>query len=162
MIARATICPTSPPGPAAKRPEAAPGLTLLEVILGLAIFVGSIAILSQLVHLGIRATRYAQLQTRAVMLAESKMNEIVAGLVSTDSVGVQQFEQDPAWQWQLTTDQGTLNGLLWVTVTVTPAPGGELAEYAGEIKYTLGRCIFDASVIEEALAESQAESGEQQ
>jgi hypothetical protein len=94
------------------------------------------------------------------MLAESKMDELVAGLISTDMIGVQQFDQDPAWQWQLSTSQGPVDGLLWVTITVTPAPGGDLSEYAGEIEYSLGRWIFDSSVIEEAIGEMSAEGGE--
>src|SRR5262245_49933500 len=103
------------------------GLTLLEVILGLAIFVGSIAIVSKLMELGVRASQYARLHTRAVMLAESKMGELVAGVVTLSDSGGDVFPEDAAWQWDLSVSDGPVDGLRWVSLTVSPSSNGELA-----------------------------------
>ncbi len=121
------------------------GLTLLEVILALAIFVGSLAVISKLVELGVRASHYAQLETRAVMLAESKMGEIVAGIVPLDSASGDVFAEDPAWQWQLAVSDGPVDGLKWVSISVAPASTGELATNRERVEYTLSRWLLDPS-----------------
>jgi type II secretion system protein I len=120
------------------------GLTLLEVILGLAIFVGSIAIVSKLVELGVRASQYSRLHTRAVMLAESKMGEVVAGVTSLDAGG-DVFYEDPAWQWELAVSDGPVDGLRWVSITVAPAASGELATNRDAVEFTLSRWLLDPS-----------------
>jgi type II secretion system protein I len=121
------------------------GLTLLEVILGLAIFVGSIAVVSKLMELGVRASQFARLHTRAVMLAESKMGELVAGVVSLDAGGGDVFTEDPAWQWELSVSNGPVDGLRWVSVTVSPASSGELATNREPVEFTLSRWLLDPS-----------------
>ncbi len=122
--------------------NSARGLTLLEVILGLAIFVGSLAVLTKLVELGVRGSQFAQLHTRAVILAESKMGEIVAGLVPLNASGGR-FEEDAAWQWQATVADGPVAGLAWVSITVGPSATGELASHRGEVEFTLSRWVLD-------------------
>ncbi len=119
------------------------GLTLLEVILALAIFVGSVAVVSKLVEIGVRASQYAQLNTRAVVLAESKMGEIVAGILSLDSATGDTFTEDPAWQWELATSDGPVDGLKWVSITVWPSSTGELASNRERIEFTLSRWLLD-------------------
>ena len=119
------------------------GLTLLEVILGLAIFVGSLAVISKLVELGVRGAEYAQLQTRAVMLAESKMGELLAGIVTLDSASGDTFPEDPAWQWTLSSSNGPVDGLVWVSITVYPSSTGELALHRERLEFTLSRWLFD-------------------
>jgi hypothetical protein len=117
----------------------------MEVIIGLAILVGSIAIVSKLVELGVRASQYARLQTRAVMLAQSKMGEVVAGVVPLDSAGGDVFSEDPAWQWEIAVSDGPVDGLRWVTVTVAPAPSGELQTNRESVAFTLSRWLLDPS-----------------
>jgi len=121
------------------------GLTLLEVILALAIFVGSLAVITKLVELGVRASHYAQLQTRAVMLAESKMGEIVAGILPLDSASGDTFPEDPAWQWQVSVSDGPVDGLRWVSLAVFPASTGELARNRDRVEYVLSRWLLDPS-----------------
>ena len=121
------------------------GLTLLEVILSLAIFVMSLAVISKLVELGVRASQYAQLQSHAVMLAQSKMGELVAGIVPLDSASGDTFIEDPAWQWQATISDGPVDGLKWVSITVAPASTGELATNRERVEFTLSRWLLDPS-----------------
>jgi hypothetical protein len=134
------------------------GLTLLEVILGLAIFVGSLAVLTKLVELGVRGSQFAQLHTRAVIMAESKMAEIVAGLVPLDASGGT-FEEDAAWQWQSAVSDGPVAGLAWVSITVGPSTTGELASHRGEVEFTLSRWVLDpeySAELDAAAAEMEA------
>ncbi len=55
------------------------GFSLLEVILALAILAGSMAVLGQLVQLGMTHARAAEDMTQAVIACESIMAEIVCG-----------------------------------------------------------------------------------
>src|SRR5262245_49789684 len=124
-------------------PSSPRGITLMEVILGLAIFVGSIAIVSKLIELGVRASQYARLHTRAVVLAESKMGEFVAGVASLDGSTGDSFPEDSAWQWQLSVSDGPVEGLRWITVTVPPASSGELASNREPVEFSLSRWLLD-------------------
>ena len=134
------------------------GITLLEVILGLAIFVGSIAIISKLVELGVRASQFAQLHTRAVILAQSKMAEIVAGILPLESASGDVFPEDPAWQWQLDVSDGPVSGLNWVSITVIPSSTGELATNREPVEFTLSRWLLDPSYMADLELASQETS----
>ncbi len=139
------------------------GLTLLEVIIALAIFVGSVAVVSKLVALGVRFAEHSQLQTRAVMLAESKMGEIVAGIVTLTGTSGDTFADDPAWQWQLATSDGPVDGLKWVSVSVFPSATGELATNREGVEFTLSRWLFDpayAAELDAIAAEAAAAAAE--
>ena len=137
------------------------GITLLEVILGLAIFVGSIAIISKLMELGVRASQYARLHTRAVMLAESKMGELVAGVIALQDSGGDVFSEDPAWQWDLSVSDGPVDGLRWVSITVSPSSSGELATNREPVEFTLNRWLLDPSYSADldSAASSTSDSG---
>ena len=124
------------------------GLSLLEVLFALAILVASLSVLTKLVELGRRASEFAQLHTRAVLLAESKMGELVAGIEPIGSTGGGTFLEDPAWQWQLTVTDGPVDGLKWVSVTVAPSPTGELADNREPVEFTLSRWLMDPDYFE--------------
>ena len=51
-----------------------PGLTLLEVLLSLGLFLGALAALSQLWYGGVRASVQARLSTQAILRCESKLS----------------------------------------------------------------------------------------
>ena len=119
------------------------GLSLLEVLFALAILVASLSVLSKLVELGVRASEFAQLHTSAILLAESKMGELVAGIEPINSTGGGSFLEDPAWQWQLTVASGPVDGLKWVSITVSRSPTGELAHNREPIDFTLSRWVMD-------------------
>ena len=156
-----TSCPTGTKKTVAQ-PLRRQGLTLLEVILSLAIFVGSIAAISKLIEVGTRSAQYNQLLTRAVVLAESKIGEIVIGLVPLDTAGgSDSFSEDPAWEWQLDSFEGPVAGLNIVSVTVTPSASGELANSLETVSYTLSRWMRDpnyTTTLEESEAESLGET----
>ena len=62
-------------------------LSLFEVIVSLAILMGSIAAIGQLISSGVRASVQGRLQTQAIIRCESKMAEVVAGITSMRSTG---------------------------------------------------------------------------
>jgi general secretion pathway protein I len=62
------------------------GFSLLEVILALAILTGAVAVLGEIVRLGIRNAQVARDTTQAQLLCESKLAEITAGIIPSDPV----------------------------------------------------------------------------
>ena len=119
------------------------GLTLLEVLLSLAIFLAALAALSQLWYGGVRASVQARLTTQAILRCESKLNEVVAGAVSLQTTSDTPFEDDSSWLWSvqdLPSSQHASVRLVVVTVT-HPGQGG--LSTAG---YQLSRLIRDPQV----------------
>ena len=55
------------------------GLTLLEIVLAIAIFFGSMAALSQLAWNGTRASVQARLKSQATIRCDAKLNEVLTG-----------------------------------------------------------------------------------
>ncbi len=101
------------------------GLTLFEVLLSLSIFLGAMAVLSQLWHNGVRASVQAQLRTQAVLRCESKLSEVVAGILPLQSVSDTPFEDDPNWNWNLQATLGPHADVWLVVVNVShPGQGG--------------------------------------
>lgn len=105
------------------------GLTLLEVVLALAIFMMAMAAIHRLMTTGARASSNASLQTESLLRCESLLAEIVAGRVASETTTETVFVDDPAWSWQsdvesvsrtdaLTSQQVTLSGLRSLSVTV--------------------------------------------
>jgi prepilin-type N-terminal cleavage/methylation domain-containing protein len=99
------------------------GFSLFEVILALAILGGAIAVLGEGARLAMRNAQYAREMATAQMLCESKMSEIVAGLVAADPVQRAVLknavgDDEPAWLYSVETASIDENGLRSVQVTV--------------------------------------------
>jgi len=140
------------------------GLTLLEVVLTLAIFVGSMAVLSQLVSTGYRAAQNSRFQTQAIIRAEAQMNEVVANPNLMVSAAGMPFENEYAanargqWQWSLDVQNWDQNAnLLKLELTVTHYS----TEGVPNANYTLRRFVRDPQVMAEdaaAAAETEEEA----
>lgn len=103
------------------------GMTLLEVILATAIFVASLAVVSQLFNLGLVAIQAGHRQTLALLRCESKLEEIVSGIAparSTDDFVP--FVDDPAWRYRVLVEPTPHPGLAQVSVDVEHLPGDGL------------------------------------
>jgi len=98
------------------------GLTLLEVILALAILAGSIAVLGELVRIGVRSGSEAEDSTRAQMLCESKLSAILAGVDTPDPVQQLPFEMDPQWVFSVNLAATDQEGMVALIVTVEQDP----------------------------------------
>ena len=133
------------------------GLTLLEVVLSIGIFLSSMAVLSQLLSTGVRAAVQARWQTQAILRCDSKMAEIVAGIEPLQDVSESGFEddEDDVWRWNLTIGDGPIDGLYELNVTVwrTANDEGTLSK----VSYTLTRYFFDRQA---ASAESETSTTE--
>lgn len=144
--------------PATRYPPQRSGLTLFEVVLSLAIFLMSLAAVSQLISVGSRASVDAQLETEAALFAESKMAEVISGAVPLDPVSGQPVSSaDAAWQWSLTENTAPLEGLKDITVTVTHlGPDGE-----PDVTFSLRRYLRDPQLFIDAALERQSEETEE-
>jgi len=96
-----------------------PGLSLLEVLTALAIFLVSLIALGQLISLtGERALEVQQL-SRASQLSQSKLAEVISGAVSLSSQSGD-FDEDPDWHWEVQAEQdSSITGLWRIQVTVS-------------------------------------------
>jgi type II secretion system protein I len=93
---------------------------LFEVILALAILVGAMAVLGELVRGGLISARRARDLSRATLIAEAKVAQLVAGLQAPDPVTGMVVEDDYTgeWMYSLEVSQTTSPELLAVRVTV--------------------------------------------
>jgi len=94
------------------------GLSLMEVLVALTIFLLAFVGLSRLVMLGGYQARDAQRQVRAADLCQTKMAEVIAGAVPLTSQPEVAFDEDPKWHWSLDCERGNAPGLWNVTVHV--------------------------------------------
>src|SRR5690606_14810966 len=80
----------------------------------------ALAVLGQAVTHGGRAAVQAQLQTEAILRADSVMGELIAGAQPLSAISGSLFEDGaPGWTWSLQVTDGPLAGLLRLEVTVT-------------------------------------------
>jgi prepilin-type N-terminal cleavage/methylation domain-containing protein len=73
------------------------GLTLLEVILALAVLGISLAAIGEMIRIGVIGASIAKDETKAQMLCESKMNEVVLGVIPAQPIGPVSFDFEPEW-----------------------------------------------------------------
>ena len=97
------------------------GMSLIEVLTALAIFLLSMVALSSLISFGSERAGDVRDLSRASMLAQSKLAEVVAGVVPLSSAPSSAFEgDDERFEWALeATADGNIPNLWRVTVTVS-------------------------------------------
>jgi prepilin-type N-terminal cleavage/methylation domain-containing protein len=122
------------------------GLSLLEVLVALAIFLFSLIVLGRLVVMGSDTALDVQYQSQAAQLCQSKMAEVVSGVVPLNSQNEVPFDEDPDWTWSLECEQNSIAGLWNVTVhVVRQRPDG------GRNECSLSQMMLDPSVRGSAL-----------
>ena len=97
------------------------GLSLLEVMLAIAILGGAIAVIGEMVRLGVRQAEEARDLTTAQLLCESKMEELASGAAQAQSVTSAPCESDPEWVYTVALSQLDDQALMEVRVTIEPA-----------------------------------------
>ncbi len=122
------------------------GITLFEVVLALAIFLGAVAVIGQVLQNGSRAATQAQLSSDAVIRCERRMNEVLAGVLPLSSEQKAPFEDDPNWQWSLNVVDSGIPYLLETEMVVEHLDSG------GRINNTfrLTRLMRDPQIYEDA------------
>jgi len=131
----------APPARNLPAPARRNGLTLLEVLLALAIFVGSWAVLGQLLSHGVRGSVQSQLQTEAMLRCEARLAELVAGAVPFAPVNQLPFDDNAAWLCSISLTPSNVEGLYEVEVTVSREGGGH-----GGASFTLKRLAREPEV----------------
>lgn len=94
------------------------GFSLLEMVLALAVFLGALAVLTQYVWSGSRASVQSQLLTQGLLRCESKLAAVVSGVEPMQPQSDTPFSDSERWLWSLTVGPGTNDGLLDVRVSV--------------------------------------------
>lgn len=129
------------------------GMSLLEVLAALAIFIFSAYALTQMVENASTAATRARRLAKAQLLAETKMDEVVAGILPLSNSGGPIQEEIDGWnynisvsaeQWSAVQDPSTgssVTGLNSVTVTVNYSLTG-----AEPIEYSISRIVLDPSL----------------
>ena len=94
--------------------------TLFEVIIALAILVGAMAVIGELVRGGLISARRARDLSRATLMAEAKVAQLVAGIQAPDPVTGMAVEDDYSGQWIYSIEVSTTSSpeLLALRVTV--------------------------------------------
>jgi general secretion pathway protein I len=119
------------------------GITLYEVVIALVIFSGAMAAISEGVSTGVRAALQSRLQSQAILLCESKMGEVMAGVVPHSTTGETSFTeaQLQGWTWALNVKPGPQTGLMAVQVDVTYKLAGDSVDAS----FSLQRLVRDQS-----------------
>ncbi|MCA9133026.1 MAG: hypothetical protein KDA45_07715, partial [Planctomycetales bacterium] len=146
-------------GPASGRQ---PGLSLLEVILALTILAFSCAYLAQSMQLATRNALSAQRLTHAELVAESVMNQIIAGVIPAQPVTWTTYYDaggQTDWMYQLQSVATEVEGMVGLQVAVQQLdPGSGLVQ--SQFDLLANRWIIDPALGLDTPPE-ESEEGEQ-
>jgi len=128
--------------------------SLLEVILALAILAGSMAVLGEAVRHGLENARVVRDLTDAQLYCESKMAELEAGFLTTDSVSDMPIEPmaesilesssestETEWFYSVASELVDEEGLMSVSVSVYQDP----TVVKKPVTFTMTRLFLDES-----------------
>lgn len=94
------------------------GLTLFEVVISLAIFIGAVVALWNLSNAAANRASQTQLQTQASLMCQSKLAEAMVGLQELGSVDWQPISDVDNFFWKMDASQNGVDGLYLVQVSV--------------------------------------------
>ncbi|HEV3142273.1 MAG TPA: prepilin-type N-terminal cleavage/methylation domain-containing protein [Gemmataceae bacterium] len=95
------------------------GLTLIEVLLALAIFLMSFVALGQLMNITSQMALDIDHTHRANQLMQKQMNAVVSGYVPLSGQSDTPFDEDQNWYWSVDAQADSTPNLWHVTVTVS-------------------------------------------
>ena len=126
-----------------------PGMSLLEVLVALAIFIMTLAALGQLVQLGLEEAAEADNQTVAARLALSKMGEVESGLIDVAAGDAGEFTEQETlsdgsarWKWEVVGEVTGVPNVYDVTVTVSTTSGGQFSYSVSSGSVTVAFAAF--------------------
>lgn len=112
-----------------RRAQRRAGMTLLEVVISVAIFLVSLIAISQLVTMGSNRALDVQQQSLATMKCQSKLAEVIIGAQSLDSNDYTSYGDDGGWQWRMDASEADATGAWNVRVWVKlDRPDGRVLE----------------------------------
>jgi Tfp pilus assembly protein PilV len=118
------------------------GLSLMEVVIAVAIFLMSIVALGSLINSAQERAIQAAHRSQAARLCQSKLNEVIAGVLPLESQGETTFDEDPDFTWAVEAEPGTITNLYNVRVVVRRA-----LQTGGTIECSISQMILDPAVI---------------
>ncbi len=100
------------------------GLSLLEVIISIAIFLAALTVIMYTQKVGQEAETAAHLKSEAVIRCEAVMGEILCGAQKAESSADNHFDDDEEgkWEWAAEISDSGTTDLLKVTVLVEHRP----------------------------------------
>ncbi len=121
--------------------------TLYEVVLAIAILLGAMTVMSKLIATGSRASMRAQLQTHAMLLCQSKLSEVIAGVEPLASVqGAPLDSTASGWTWSLDVAPGPRKNLLELHVhVVLPGEGPTPRAQTSLVRWMRDPQLFEAT-----------------
>ena len=125
------------------------GITLLEVLIALAIFLGAVTVVAQIVSTGSQAAIGAQQRAEAVHRCETVLAEALAGSIPLQTSGAT-FEDNPEWSWNMTVGDGPHVDLLAIEVVVVHT--NQLGET--DPPFTLDRWVRNPELFLETTTDS--------
>jgi len=117
------------------------GLSLIEVLAALAIFLMALVALVHLVNTGSNFAFEAHHRSNAARICNSKMAEVIAGSIPLQAQSDTAVEDEPDYHWSLTVDDGAAAGLKVVTVRVTHQSNDQYP-----LEASLSRMLLDPTV----------------
>ncbi len=122
------------------RPGRRRGLSLIEVLLAMAIFLISLVAVARLVDMGAEREMESRFQSRGTRLALTKLAELECGAQPLEN-GSGTFDgEDADWSWTLTVQDYGITHLYHVTVTVSRDVKGQ------PFSVTLSQLVLDPTV----------------
>jgi type II secretion system protein I len=114
------------------------GLTLLEVLVALAIFLIALVAVFALIDFGAQRGALSAMKSTGTRLAQSKLAEVEAGAIPVSGGGSGQFDGDDAvWSWSVESSAASVPNVYSVTVRVS-------RDYRGRpFEVVLTQMIFD-------------------
>ena len=122
------------------------GMTLLEVVIALALFFAAMAAIAEILHMGSQTAVKAQLRAEASLLGESKLNEVLAGIVPLTAVADQKFAEAPQWTWTLTVEDDTDVSIKRLLLTVNHLNSADKSDH--ELQFA--RLLRDPAIFQSA------------
>jgi hypothetical protein len=133
------------------------GITLLEVLLATAIFMGSLTAILQVMRVGHDSRISAKLDSEAALRCESLMGELVSGISPLTSESNQPFTDSENWRYSVTVEEGPGESLLLISVRVEHV----IAEQLPNSAFLLVRLMRDPQLfLDAAMAAEEAEAEE--
>ncbi len=123
------------------------GFSLLEVLLAIAIFGAGMAVLYQLINTGVEAAVEARDQSRAQILCETKLEELMlqnSTPISIPESALDTGDPNRVWSYMVEVQPAAVSSMHAVRVTVRAAPPGTTT--GREASFSLVRWVPDYSL----------------
>jgi len=132
------------------------GISLLEVILSTAIFLGALTAIMQIMNVGHDSRIMAKLDAEAAVRCEMIMGEYISGLRDFTAESETPFEDEEGenWSYSSTIEDGPGEGLLMLTVTVEHV----VNETTANSSFELTRYVRDPEMYLDAALNSATSS----